>query len=116
VRNRSFHPLLQTIQALDGVIDRVVLELSHPEQWAERALLSQVPASMEIAAGIIDVKDPRVESDEEIRAKLRELLNYVPARRLLVCPSCGLGRRNPQMAIDKCEAMVRAVRLVDPTG
>jgi methionine synthase II (cobalamin-independent) len=93
VRNRAFSPLLPTIQALGGVVDRVVLELSLPEQWAERHLLAEIPAQLEIAAGIVDVKDPRVQMAAELSRYAEQLLTVVPADRLLLCPSCSLGRR-----------------------
>lgn len=111
--NRTFHPLLPTIQALDGIVDRLVLEFSLPEQWAERALLAQIPASMEIAAGIIDVKSPTIETVDEVKSKITELLRYVPATRLLICPSCGLGRRNTALAMGKAQVMVQAVQQVN---
>ncbi len=113
--NRTFHPLLPTIQALDGVIDRVVLEFSLPEQWAERALLAQIPIRMEVAAGIIDVKSPIIETVADVAAKIQELLRYVPAERLLICPSCGLGRREPALAIGKAQVMVDAVQTINQT-
>ena len=113
--NRTFHPLLPTIQALDGVIDRVVLEFSLPEQWAERALLAQIPSSMEVAAGIIDVKSPTIETTAEVAAKIQELLHYVPAERLLICPSCGLGRRDTALAMGKAQVMVQAVQTINRT-
>ena len=111
--NRTFHPLLPMIQALDGVVDRLVLEFSLPEQWAERALLAQIPASMEVAAGIIDVKAPTIESVAEVASKIEELLRYVPANRLLICPSCGLGRRDTALAMGKATVMVQAVQQVN---
>jgi 5-methyltetrahydropteroyltriglutamate--homocysteine methyltransferase len=113
--NRTFHPLLPTIQALDGVIDRVVLEFSLPEQWAERALLAQIPNSIEVAAGIIDVKSPVIETVADVVAKIQELLRYVPAERLLICPSCGLGRRDLALAIGKAQVMVDAVQTINQT-
>ena len=113
--NRTFHPLLPTIQALDGVIDRVVLEFSLPEQWAERALLTQIPNSIEVAAGIIDVKSPVIETVADVVAKIQELLRYVPAERLLICPSCGLGRRDLALAIGKAQVMVDAVQTINQT-
>ncbi|HZO91335.1 MAG TPA: hypothetical protein VFB38_23630 [Chthonomonadaceae bacterium] len=108
-RNRSFHPLLPAIQRLDGIVDRMVLEFSLPEQWKERALLAEIPASMEVAAGIVDVKSPTIESSEELDYKIEELLRYMSAERLLICPSCGLGRRNVELAIGKVSRMVEAV-------
>jgi 5-methyltetrahydropteroyltriglutamate--homocysteine methyltransferase len=111
--NRNFHALLPTIQALDGIVDRVVLEFSLPEQWAERALLAEIPASMEVAVGIVDVKSSVVESPAEIVEKVEQLVTYVPANRLLICPSCGFGRRNVEMALQKTSAMVKAVAMVN---
>jgi 5-methyltetrahydropteroyltriglutamate--homocysteine methyltransferase len=107
-RNRELRPLIPTIRALDGVIDRVHLELSLPEQWAEREHLREIPPSMEVSAGIVDVKDPRIETVPELQEKMRELLRYVPAERLLIAPSCGLGRRDTAMAAGKVTAMVAA--------
>ena len=115
-RNRSFHPLLPTIKRLDGVVDRVVLELSLPEQWEERELLSEIPASIEVAAGIVDVKSPAVEPLSDLKAKITGLMRFVPAERLLICPSCGFGRRNTEVAINKVKAMVEAVQSVSADG
>jgi len=112
-RNRSFHPLLPTIKRLDGIVERMVLEFSLPEQWEERALLAEIPASMEVAVGIVDVKSPTIEASEAISAKIQELLCYVPAERLLICPSCGLGRRNTELALGKVSQLVRAVAAAD---
>ncbi len=84
--------------ALEGVVDRLVLALSLPEQWAERHLLAEIPAQVEIAAGIVDVKDPRVNTAAEPGRFAEQLLTVVPACRLLLCPSCGLGRRTVELA------------------
>jgi 5-methyltetrahydropteroyltriglutamate--homocysteine methyltransferase len=90
-----------------------VLEFSLPEQWADRSLLQEIPTNIEVAAGIIDVKSPEVETVKEIEAKIAELLNYVPQNRLLICPSCGFGRRNPHLASSKSRAMVQAVHSIN---
>lgn len=111
--NHAFAPLVPLIQALDGAIDRVVLEFSLAEQWAERRLLAELPASMEIAAGIVDVKSPDVESRADLVRKIHALLEYVPPERLLICPSCGLGRRSVELAMAKTQVMVEAVRQVN---
>ena len=109
--NRALCPLIPTIQAIGGgIVDRVVLELSLPEQWAERHLLAETPARLEIAAGIVDVKDPRVQTVAELCHLAEQLLTVVPADRLLLCPSCGLGRRTVELATAKVTAMVAAAR------
>jgi methionine synthase II (cobalamin-independent) len=68
---------------------------------------------MEVAVGIIDVKSQSVERVIDIDSKIRELLNYLPSDRLLICPSCGLGRRNVELATGKVKAMVQAVEGVN---
>ena len=114
VMNRTLSPLIPTIQALGGgIVDRVVLELSLPEQWAERHLLAETPARLEIAAGIVDVKDPRVQTVAELCQLAEQLLTVVPAARLLLCPSCGLGRRTVQLATAKVTGMVAAASRSD---
>jgi 5-methyltetrahydropteroyltriglutamate--homocysteine methyltransferase len=110
VANRALSPLIPTIQALGGTVDRVVLELSLPEQWAERQLLAETPARLEIAAGIVDVKEPRVQTVAELSQLAEQLLTVVPAARLLLCPSCGLGRRTVPLAIAKVTGMVAAAK------
>lgn len=59
------------------------------------------------------MKSSVVESVDELVAKIRELLNYMPTERLLICPSCGFGQRNVGLAMGKAEAMVEAVRRVN---
>ncbi len=111
-RNQQFAPLLPTIRALAGTMDRVVLEFSLPEQWAQRDLLREIPDGIEVAAGIVDVKNPQIETAAEIREKAEALLRHVPAERLLLCPSCGFGRRDVPMAIGKVIAMVQAAQRI----
>jgi len=97
---------------LAGTMDRVVLEFSLPEQWAQRDLLREIPDGIEVAAGIVDVKNPQIETAAEIREKAEALLRHVPAGRLLLCPSCGFGRRDVPMAIGKVIAMVQAAQRI----
>jgi methionine synthase II (cobalamin-independent) len=103
-------PLLPTVQHLTGRIDRVVLELSPPEQWSDRHLLSDVDGSLEIVAGIVDVKGSRNQTLDELAFITEDLLHVLPPERLLLCPSCGFGRRWVQLAIDKTAVMVACAR------
>ena len=78
------------------------------QQWAERHLLAEIPTQLEIAAGVVDVKDPRVQAAAELGRFAEQLLTVAPADRLLLCPSCGLGRRTVELALAKVTAMVAA--------
>jgi methionine synthase II (cobalamin-independent) len=102
----ELRPLLPMLQGIGDLIERVALELSLPEQWRERELLSEIDPRIEIAAGIVDVKSPRTQPTDELAPMCEELLALVDERRLLLCPSCGLGRRSVPLAMAKTEAMV----------
>ena len=67
---------------------------------------------MEIAAGIVDVRDPRVQTAAELGRFAEQLLTVVPADRLLLCPSCGLGRRTVELALATVTAMIAAARSI----
>jgi methionine synthase II (cobalamin-independent) len=58
----------------------------------------------------LDVKDPRVQSAQEVTQLAEHVLRVLPADRLVLCPSCGLGRRSVELAVPKVEAMTSAAR------
>src|SRR5262249_4102602 len=105
-RNHELRPLLPILRQVGDVLDRVVLELSLPEQWQQRELLLEIDPRVEIAAGIVDVKSPRIQTVDELAHMCEQLLELIDQDRLLLCPSCGLGRRSVPLAIGKTESMV----------
>jgi len=104
---QNLHSLVPLIQALDGRIDRAHLECSYAGQWADRGLLGDIPDSIEVIAGIADVKaDPAGES--HLAAQIDALLDVVPEERLLVSSSCGCGRVPHDDAIRLMRNLVKA--------
>jgi methionine synthase II (cobalamin-independent) len=83
--------LIALFEALDGEVDRVHVECSDAGQWAERTLLAEVPDSMEVIAGVADVKSAPQDVDE-LRSRIDDLTSVLPPERLLVSSSCGCGR------------------------
>ena len=67
---------------------------------------------MEITADIVDVKNPRVQAAAELGRFAEQLLTVVPTDGLLLCPSCGLGRRTVELALAKVTAMIAAARSI----
>ena len=96
-QEQHLHALVPMLQKLDGAVDRVHLECSYAGQWEERNLLREVPDSIEIIAGIADVKSAP-QSADELRAKIGALVDVLPPERLLVSTSCGCGRCPPEDA------------------
>jgi 5-methyltetrahydropteroyltriglutamate--homocysteine methyltransferase len=99
--------LIPLIQALEGQVDRVHVECSYPGQWAEVGLLREIPESMDVIAGIADVKSAP-ESEAELRTRIAALLLVLPPERLLVSSSCGCGRMPHDHAIALMSNLVRA--------
>ncbi|MCP5024812.1 MAG: hypothetical protein GY929_00875 [Actinomycetia bacterium] len=104
---QNLYSLVPLIQALDGRIDRAHLECSYAGQWADRALLADIPDSIEVIAGIADVKsEPTSEGD--LAARIDALLEVIPENRLLVSSSCGCGRVPHDDAIRMMRNLVKA--------
>ncbi len=108
-QEQNLRALMPVLKKLGGHVDRVHLECSYSGQWQERYLLREVPESIEVIAGIADVKGD-VQSEEELGAKIKALSEVLPPQRLLVSSSCGLGRCSPQQAKSLMTNLVRAAR------
>ena len=108
---QNLHALMPLIQRLEGVVDRVHVECSYSGQWAERGLLAEVPESMDVIAGIADVKS-KPASVTELREKIEQLVAVVPPERLLVSTSCGVGRVPHDEAIRLMRNLVKAAQAV----
>ena len=90
-----------------GFIDRAHIECSHAGQWSDRALLAEIPPSIEIVAGIADVKrEPQ--SVSELSDRIAALLEVVDEDRLLLSTSCGCGRVPHDEAIRLLRNLVKA--------
>ena len=106
---QNLRALLPLLQALDGHVERVHVECSYSGQWDDRALLAEVPESIEVIAGIADVKS-RPASVTALREKIQALRDVIPDERLLVSSSCGCGRVPHDDAIRLMRNLVKAAR------
>jgi methionine synthase II (cobalamin-independent) len=106
---QNLRSLIPLVQALDGRVDRVHLECSYEGQWNERARLDEIPESIEVIAGIGDVKAPPAPVGR-YAARIGDLLAVVPEHRLLVATSCGCGRMPHDEAIGVVRNLVKAAR------
>jgi len=106
---RHYAPLFPAL--LDAPVDQFVFEYANREM-AEIDLWSTFPARQEVAVGVVDVKAFRVESAEDVAARVRLALKHVPAERLWLVPDCGLWETPRWVAVSKLRSMVEAARLV----
>lgn len=115
VPTQPLRPLVPLIEALDGAVERIHLELSYADQWNERDVLEALPPSMTLIAGIADVKAPPQPVDL-LAARIEALAAIVGEDRLVVSSSCGCGRMPHDEAITLMRNLVKATRLVNGTA
>ena len=104
---QNLSSLLPLLQILDGHVDRVHLECTHRGQWQDRRLLSEIPDSIEIIAGIADVKE-KPQSVQTLSERIGSLLEVIEEKRLLLSTSCGCGRVPHDEAIRLLRNLVKA--------
>lgn len=64
----------------------------------------------QVVLGVVKIASSKVESVEEIRSRLKQLLTVLPAERLVVAPDCGLGFLPTDLAKQKLFNMVQAAK------
>lgn len=106
-QEQNLHSLIPLVQACEGSLDRAHFECSYAGQWEEHAMLGDIPDSIEIIAGIADVKAAPAPV-EELSARIDALTAVVHPGRLLVSSSCGCGRVPHDEAIRLMRNLVKA--------
>lgn len=106
---RSYAPLFPHIGR--AKVNQLALEFASREM-AEVELLSQLPESMEVALGVVDVKNTWVEPAELVAQRLRQAMKHVGPERLSATPDCGFSQTARHIACAKSKSMVEGVRMV----
>jgi 5-methyltetrahydropteroyltriglutamate--homocysteine methyltransferase len=104
---RSLKPMLPDF--LDMTVDEIHIEMANRE-FAELDLLAPFAEKMNIAVGIIDVKNYYIETVEDVRERIKKCLQYVPIEKLSVAPDCGLSQTARWAARKKLENMVKGAK------
>ena len=105
---RSYQPLFPHLAR--APVQQLALEFASREM-AEIELLKQVKAPMEVAVGVVDVKNTWIEPPELVAQRLRQTLNYIEPERVHVTPDCGFSQTARHVACRKLASMVDGVKL-----
>ena len=84
-------------------------------ETAQSGLDCAVLADLEgktIILGVLNLGDPAVETAEEVAARARRALPYVPPERIVLAPDCGMKYLPRDSAAGKLAAMAEAARLL----
>lgn len=106
---RRFDRLMGAMERLE--CDQLVLEFANREM-ADVELLGPLSNQFDIAAGVVDVKNFYLETTDDVAARIRRCLEFVPDDKLTVTADCGLSALPRFLARQKLHAMVAGARAV----
>jgi 5-methyltetrahydropteroyltriglutamate--homocysteine methyltransferase len=87
----------------------ISLEAAQPDVGP--AVLRELPDKT-VMWGVLDLGSEKVETPEEVAARLRRALEHLPPERLIAAPDCGMKYLPRERAFRKLQAMVEGARLV----
>jgi len=99
----------QIAEAVDGIADEISIEDAHRHNPPQ---LFEMYKRSKLIVGFFTVANSRLETVEEIRSRMLEVLEHLPPERLIAAPDCGLGFLGRDLAMMKLKNMCAAARLV----
>ncbi len=110
----SYFPLIPYLNRIK--VQQLVLEYATPRAGELAALLQskEIRAEKELGLGVVNPRTPHIEPVETIVERVREALEYLPARQIYLNPDCGFGTfsnrpmNSNEIAGAKLQAMVEA--------
>ena len=93
------------VEALDPRVDAISIEDCHCHN--DLTLFEKFKTATALV-GVVDVAVSRIEPVEEIRARLGEVLQILPAERVIAAPDCGLGFLGTELTLIKLQNMTKA--------
>lgn len=106
---RSYRPLFPHIGR--AKVNQLALEFASREM-AEIDLLRELPETMDVAVGLVDVKNTWVEPPALVADRLHSVLKLIDPKRVSVTPDCGFSQTARHVAAAKAKAMAEGVKLV----
>ncbi len=100
---------VQIAEAVDGIADEISIEDAHRHNPAE--LFTKFDKS-KLIVGFFTVASSQVESVDQIRARMEEILKIMPMEQLVAAPDCGLGFLGRELAMTKLKNMCEAARSI----
>jgi 5-methyltetrahydropteroyltriglutamate--homocysteine methyltransferase len=106
---RSYRPLFPHLAR--APVQQLALEFASREM-AEIELARDIKPPMELAVGLVDVKNTWIEPPPLVAERLRQALQYIEPERVHVTPDCGFSQTARFIACRKLASMVQGVCLV----
>ena len=107
VGRRSYRPLFPHLAR--ATVQQLALEFASREM-AEIELAREIQPPMELAVGLVDVKNTWVEPPELVAERLRLVLKHIEPERVHVTPDCGFSQTARFIAVPEAGEHGRGVR------
>ena len=91
----------------DSIIDSVSIEDAHRHN--DLSLLKDYKKT-KVIFGLIKIANSKIESQEEIEARINEALKFISKDQLIAAPDCGLGHLSKELAMKKLKVMSLAAK------
>lgn len=98
-------------EVLEANCDELVFEFANREM-VELELCKEIAQVKNVGAGVVDIKSFYIETAEDVAAKIRETLEYVPAEKLTIYPDCGFFQLPRWVTFEKLKSMVAGTEIV----
>lgn len=109
VGRRSYRPLFPHLA--QAAVQQLALEFASREM-AEIELARDIHPPMELAVGLVDVKNTWIEPPELVAERLRLTLQFIEPERVQVTPDCGFSQTARSIGRGKLANLAAGVRLV----
>jgi 5-methyltetrahydropteroyltriglutamate--homocysteine methyltransferase len=109
VGRRSYRPLFPHLARVP--VQQLALEFASREM-AEIDLARHLRPPMELAVGLVDVKNTWIEPPELVAERLRQVLEHIEPERVHLTPDCGFSQTARFIARTKLKSLVEGARLV----
>jgi 5-methyltetrahydropteroyltriglutamate--homocysteine methyltransferase len=96
---------------LDAKINQLSLEFAR-RGGEDLELFREYKVPFELGAGVIDVKTHLAETPDIVAQRIRKVIEFMPAERVVVLPDCGLFHVPRDIAFAKLSAMVQGTHIV----
>lgn len=109
VGHRTYRPLFPHIGR--ARVSQLALEFASRE-LAEIELLAELPDTMDVAVGLVDVKNTWIEPPGLVAERLRTVLKHVAAERVSITPDCGFSQTARHVAVAKARSLAEGAAIV----
>jgi 5-methyltetrahydropteroyltriglutamate--homocysteine methyltransferase len=77
------------VAKLIGALDADVFLIEYSERTGSLEAFRGLPKDKIVSLGILNTRDPRVETQDEIRYRVDGAAKFIPLENLSICPNCG---------------------------